>query len=216
MKKATWFGLAAAAVLGTGIARGEDVGREIAQLVAENQVAVFFPEEGWRVADGVEVKDGEGGTAAWAFVFANEGFGGEDVRGRVAAGEDGSDGESDLYAGTATVVTGGRDTDSLVFRIFRGLADWYQEGARGGWKGEAVRVGPGDIRWAPDAPAGAKGPGKGAAVRRAAAARKAAEGEEREGWNAERREAEAEAQAEAEAAAKARWAGAKDMVLRAE
>lgn len=213
MKSATWFGLAvAAAVLAGGAARGESVDQGVARGVAIEAVEQFFPGESWVAVDGVEIRDGEGGRAAWGFVFALEGsaqmfqFPEVALKGALAAGVDGTDGESELYASTATVVTGGKDTDSLVFRTFRGLADWYQEGLKSGWKGEVVRVGPGDIRWAAEAPSGARGAGKGAAVRKAAAAWKATVAEEREGWSAERRDAEAEAQAEAEAAAKARWA----------
>ena len=87
------------------------------------------------VADGVEIGDGDGGTAAWGFVFALEGSGYAEegaVRAAAAAGKRGDDGESDLYVETATVVTGGNDTDNLVFRTFRGLADWYQDWAAAG------------------------------------------------------------------------------------
>lgn len=207
-----WLMAVAATVAMAGTAGAEVVDGKLAEAVAAQAVSQFFPGEEWTLADGVEVKDGEGERAAWAFVCALQGSGYEDreaVGAAVAAGEDGTDGESELYANTATVVTGAKDTDSLVFRTFRGLAEWYQEGARGGWKGEAVQVGPGDIRWAPDAPTGARAAGKGAAVRKLAKARTAAAEEERDGWDAERRDAEAEAQAEAEAAAKARWSAAR-------
>lgn len=212
MMKNGWLMAVAATVAMAGTAGAEVVDGKLAEAVAAQAVSQFFPGEEWALADGVEVKDGEGERAAWAFVCALQGSGYEDreaLGAAVAAGEDGMDGESDLYASTATVVTGAKDTDSLVFRTFRGLAEWYQEGARGGWKGEAVQVGPGDIRWAPEAPAGARGPGKGAVVRKAAAARKAAVAEERASWDAERRDAEEEAEEEAAAAAKARWAAAR-------
>lgn len=202
-------------VLGGGLAWGAAVDAEIAEKVARDQVARFFPGEEWTVLDRVDVKGGEGETAAWGVVFANGEFQGS-VAERLAAGEDGMDGESGLYVETATVVTGGQDTDSLVFRTFRGLADWYQEGTKDGWRGEAVRVGAGDIRYAAPAPAGARGGGKLAALKKAAAARKAAVAAEREALPKDLQEAAAEADAEAAAAAKARWDAAASQVRQAQ
>jgi hypothetical protein len=113
-------------------------------------------------------------------------------------------------------VTGANDTDSLYFRHFRGLADWYQEGTKDGWRGEAVRLGAGDIRYAAPAPAGARGGGKLAALKKAAAARKAAVAAEREALPKDLQEAAAEADAEAAAAAKARWDAAASQVRQAQ
>lgn len=211
MMKNGWLMAVAATVAMAGTAGAEVVDGKLAEAVAAQAVSQFFPGEEWALADGVEVKDGEGERAAWAFVCALQGSGYEDreaVGAAVAAGEDGTDGESELYAHTATVVTGAKDTDSLVFRTFRGLAEWYQEGARGGWKGEAVQVGPGDIRWAPDAPAGARAAGKGATVRKAAAARKARQMADREALPDDLKTLSDEADAEAAEAAKARWGAA--------
>ena len=136
---------------------GGAVEQQVALSVAQDVVAKDFPGENWVKADAVSVSDGLGGIAAWAFVFALDGSAYAEegaVRAAVAAGECGDDGESDLYVSTATIVTGANDTDSLLFRHFRGLADWYQEGAKDGWKGEAVRLGAGDIRYAAPAPSG--------------------------------------------------------------
>lgn len=219
MKAAKWFGLAAAVVIGAGAAGASEVGQDVAQVVAGEQVETFFPGEGWVVADCVEVGDGEGGTAAWGFVFALEGSPLAEagaVRAAAAAGERGDDGESDLYAETATVVTGGQDTDSLVFRTFRGLADWYQDWAAAGGAGEVIRVGSGDIRFAASGPAGARGGGKIAAVRKAVAARKAQQAEERESLPDDLKALAAEGEAEAAAAAKGRWAEAAGAARHAE
>ena len=119
-----------------GGAMGVQIEQDVAQSVAAEGVEAVFPGEGWVPADAVAVSDGDGGVAAWGFVFALEGsaYAGEGaVRSAVEAGESGDDGESDLYVSTATIVTGANDTDSLYFRHFRGLADWYQEGAKDGW-----------------------------------------------------------------------------------
>ena len=145
------------ALMLAGGAMGAQIGQDVAQAVAAEGVEKAFPGEGWVPADAVAVRDGEGGVAAWGFVFALEGSAYAEegaVRAAVAAGEAGDDGESELYGSTATIVTGGNDTDSLVFRHFRGLAGWYQEGTKDGWRGEAVRLGAGDIRYAAPAPAG--------------------------------------------------------------
>lgn len=201
----------AGAVLACGVASGAQIGKDVAQSVAAEGVEAVFPGEGWGPADAVAVTDGEGGVAAWAFVFALEGsaYAGEGaVRAAVAAGEIGDDGESELYVSTATIVTGANDTDSLYFRHFRGLADWYQEGAKDGWRGEAVRLGAGDIRYAAPAPAGARGGGKLASLKKAAAARKAAAAAEREALPDDLKKLADEADAEAAAAAKARWGAA--------
>ena len=159
------------ALMLAGGAMGVQIGQDVAQSVAVKGVEAVFPGEGWVPADAVAVSDGEGGVAAWGFVFALEGsvYAEEGaVRAAVADGEVGDDGESELYVSTATIVTGANDTDSLYFRHFRGLADWYQEGTKDGWRGEAVRLGAGDIRYAAPAPAGARGGGKLAALKKAA------------------------------------------------
>lgn len=171
----------------------------------------FFPGEDWVVADCVEIGGGEGEMAAWGFVFAlaDSPYAAEGaVRAAVAAGERGDDGESDLYIETATVVTGGQDTDSLVFRAFRGLAGWYQEWATANGNGEVVRLGAGDIQFAAAAPAGARGPGKAAALRRTAKTRAEAKAAERESLPDDVKALEDQARAEADAAAKGRWAAA--------
>ena len=207
------------AALACGAARGAQIGQDVAQSVAAEGVEKVFPGEGWVPADAVAVSDGEGGVAAWGFVFALEGsaYAAEGaVRAAVADGEAGDDGESELYVSTATIVTGANDTDSLYFRHFRGLADWYQEGTKDGWRGEAVRLGAGDIRYAAPAPAGARGGGKLAALKKAAAARKAAVAAEREALPKDLQEAAAEADAEAAAAAKARWDAAASQVRQAQ
>ncbi|MBQ7252831.1 MAG: hypothetical protein IJS32_09570, partial [Kiritimatiellae bacterium] len=159
-------------LLAAAAASAAPVGMSVARAVAEEQVAAFFPGEAWRLADEVAAVDGDGNAAAYAFVFALSGgaYAADGaVRAAVAAGELGDDGESALYAETATVVTGANDTDSLVFRTFRGLADWYRQLAAGG-AGEAVFLGAGDIRFAPAAGVSAKSAGgtakAGAAVRR--------------------------------------------------
>lgn len=124
------------ALMLAGGAMGAQIGQDVAQAVAAEGVEKAFPGEGWVPADAVAVRDGEGGVAAWGFVFALEGSRYAEagaVRAAVADGEVGDDGESELYGSTATIVTGGNDTDSLVFRHFRGLADWYQEGTKDGW-----------------------------------------------------------------------------------
>ena len=207
------------AVLACGVAWGAQIGQDVAQAVAAEGVEKAFPGEGWVPADAVAVRDGEGGVAAWGFVFALDGSAYAEagaVRAAVANGEVGDDGESELYASTATIVTGGNDTDSLVFRHFRGLADWYQEGTKDGWRGEAVRLGAGDIRYAAPAPAGARGGGKLAALKKAAAARKAAAEAEREVLPDDLKKLSEEADAEAAAAAKARWGAAASRVRQAQ
>ena len=202
--------LVAAAAL-AGAAQGAAVDAAVAERVAVAQMEKVFPGEAWVKADCVRVEDGEGGAAAWGFVFALEGspYAAEGaVRAALAAGECGDDGESELYASTATLVTGANDTDSLVFRQFRGLAGWYAElvanEAKGG-SGAAVRLGPGDIRYAAAAPAGARGAGKLGALKKAAAQRKAARAAAAESLPDELKAAAAEADAEAAAVAKARW-----------
>lgn len=200
-------------------AMGAQIGQDVAQSVAAEGVEKAFPGEGWVPADAVAVRDGEGGVAAWGFVFALDGSAYAEagaVRAAVANGEVGDDGESELYASTATIVTGGNDTDSLVFRHFRGLADWYQEGVKDGWRGEAVRLGAGDIRYAASAPAGSRGGGKLAALKKAAAARKAAAEAEREVLPDDLKKLSEEADAEAAAAAKARWGAAASRVRQAQ
>ena len=190
---------------------GAQIGQDVAQSVAAKGVEAVFPGEGWVPADVVAVSDGEGGVAAWGFVFALEGSAYTEegaVRAAVADGEAGDDGESELYVSTATIVTGANDTDSLYFRHFRGLADWYQEGTKDGWKGEAVRLGAGDIRYAASAPAGARGGGKLAALKKAAAARKAAAAAERAALPDDLKRLAEEADAESDAAARARWSAA--------
>ena len=151
----------------------------VARAVAEERVAAFFPGETWRAVDGIAAVDGEGAPAAWAFVFAlADGPYAADgaVRAAVQAGSDGSDGESELYAATATVVTGANDTDSLVLRTFRGLADWYQAFAAADGAGELVRLGAGDIRFAASAGTTARSlAGRANALRRQAQARAAAQ-----------------------------------------
>lgn len=207
------------ALMLAGGAMGAQIGQDVAQAVAAEGVEKAFPGEGWVPADAVAVRDGEGGVAAWGFVFALDGSAYAEegaVRAAVADGECGDDGESELYASTATIVTGGHDTDSLVFRHFRGLADWYQEGTMDGWRGEAVRLGAGDIRYAAPAPAGARGGGKLAALRKAAGARKAAAAEEREALPDDLKKLAEEADAEAAAAAKARWGAAASRVRQAQ
>lgn len=207
------------ALMLAGGVMGAQIGQDVAQSVAAKGVEAVFPGEGWVPADAVAVSDGEGGVAAWGFVFALEGSAYAEegaVRAAVADGEAGDDGESELYVSTATIVTGGNDTDSLYFRHFRGLADWYQEGTKDGWRGEAVRLGAGDIRYAAPAPAGARGGGKLAALKKAAAARKAAVAAEREALPKDLQEAAAEADAEAAAAAKARWDAAASQVRQAQ
>ncbi|MBQ9345467.1 MAG: hypothetical protein IJT88_09670 [Kiritimatiellae bacterium] len=214
-KTMTWAMACVVATLACGAAWGAPVGQEVAQRVAEEGVETVFPGEGWVPADAVAVRDGEGGVAAWGFVFALEGSAYAEegaVRVAVADGEAGDDGESELYVSTATIVTGANDTDSLVFRHFRGLADWYQEGTLDGWRGEAVRLGAGDIRYGAGAPAGARGPGKAAALKKAAAARKAAVAAERDALPEYLQKAADEADADAAAAAKARWGAAEAQV----
>lgn len=201
----------AGAVAVCATAFGRAVEQQVALSVAQGVVEKVFPGESWVPADTVAVSDGEGGVAAWGFVFALEdsSYASEGaVRAAVAAGEAGDDGESDLYVSTATIVTGANDTDSLLFRHFRGLADWYQEGVKDGWRGEAVRLGAGDIRYAAPALAGARGGGKLAALKKAAAARKAAATAEREALPDDLKKLVDEADAEAAAAAKARWGAA--------
>lgn len=206
-------------VYGTDAAWAEGVGQDVAQAVAVEGVEKAFPGEGWVPADAIAVRDGEGGVAAWGFVFALEGSAYAEagaVRAAVVDGECGNDGESELYASTATIVTGANDTDSLVFRHFRGLADWYQEGTLDGWRGEAVRLGAGDIRYAAPAPAGARGGGKLAALRKAAEERKAAAAAERDALPDYLQKAADEADADAAAAAKARWGAAASQVRQAQ
>jgi hypothetical protein len=116
---------------------------------------------------------------------------------------------------TATVVTGARDTDSLVLRHFRGLPDWWQESVRSG--GGAMMLGAGDIRWVgPSAKAGAATRGGKAVAARGAAARKAAKSAaaeraarreaQREALPAEWRAKAAEGEADAQAAHRGAWA----------
>jgi hypothetical protein len=201
----------AGAVLACAAAMGAQIEKDVAQSVAVEGVEAVFPGEGWVPADAVAVADGMGGVAAWGFVFALEGSAYAEegaVRAAVAGGEIGDDGESELYVSTATIVTGANDTDSLYFRNFRGLADWYQEGTRDGWKGEAVRLGAGDIRYAAPAPAGARGGGKLAALKKAAASRKAAAAAEREALPDDLKKLAEQAAAESDAAARARWGAA--------
>ena len=219
MMKNGWLMAVVAALAMVETAGAEAVDGNLAEAVAEQVVAQFFPGEEWVEADCVEIGDGEGGRGAWGFVFALEGSPWAEagaVRAAAAAGERGDDGESDLYVGTATVVTGGQDTDSLVFRTFRGLADWYQDWAAAGGAGEVIRVGAGDIRVAAAAPAGARGGGKIAAVRKAVAARKAQQAEERESLPDDLKALAAEGEAEAAAAAKGRWAEAAGAARHAE
>jgi hypothetical protein len=199
------------AVLLAAAAHGAAVSADVARTVAEEQVASFFPGEAWTVSDCVQAVDGDGAPAAWAVVFAlSDGAYAADgaVRAAVQAGETGDDGESTLYAETATVVTGANDTDSLVFRTFRGLADWYQAFAASGGAGELVRLGAGDIRF--EAPSAATRGGKGrvSSLRKAAKARAAARAAEKEALPDELKALSGEAEAEAAAAAKARWGAA--------
>jgi len=202
---------AAMAVLAAGTARAEPIDAAVARAVAAEQVAAFFPGESWTPVDQVAAVDGEGTPAAWAVVFAlADGAYAADgaVRAAVQAGETGDDGESALYAETATVVTGANDTDSLVFRTFRGLADWYQAFAASGGAGELVRLGAGDIRFAASAGTAARGRSRPSALRREAQARAAARTAERESLSGEMKALADEAEAEAAAAAKARWGAA--------
>ena len=201
---------AAMAVLAAGTARAEPIDAAVARAVAAEQVAAFFPGESWLAVDQVAAVDGDGAPAAWAFVFAlADGAYAADgaVRAAVRAGEIGDDGESALYAGTATVVTGANDTDSLVFRTFRGLADWYQALAAADGAGEAVFLGAGDIRFEKKA-AGAAARGRVSPLRQEARARAAAQTAEKEGLSGEMKALAEEAEAEANAAAKARWGAA--------
>lgn len=207
------------AVLLAAAAHGATVSADVARTVAEEQVASFFPGETWTVSDCAQAVDGEGNAAAYGFVFALSGgaYAADGaVRAALAAGEDGSDGESALYAETATVVTGANDTDSLVFRTFRGLADWYQAFAASGGAGELVRLGAGDIRF--EAPSAATRGGKGrvSSLRKAAKARAAARAAEKEALPDEVKSLSGEAEAEAAAAAKARWGAAAAQTKEAE
>lgn len=212
MKK-SWLRMLAVAgiaglVYGTDTAWAEGVEQDVAQMVAEEQIASFFPGEEWVVADCVEIGGGEGETAAWGFVFAlaDSAYAADGaVRAAVTDGERGDDGESELYIDTATVVTGGQDTDSLVFRTFRGLSGWYQDWAAAGGAGEVVRVGSGDIRFAATALAGTRGGGKISAVRKAAKAQKARQAAEREALPDDLKALADQAAAESAAAAKGRW-----------
>ena len=201
-------------------ARAEAVPEAVALAVAQDTVMRSFPGEDWLCWGRAPVEDAQsdGETAAWAFFFANPGSGFETedaVREAILAGADATDGESGLYVSTATVVTGARDTDSLVLRHFRGLPDWWQESVRSG--GGAMMLGAGDIRWVgPSAKAGAATRGGKAVAARGAAARKAAKSAAAE--RASRREAQwaalpapwrqkaAEGEAEAQAAHRGAWA----------
>ncbi|MBR6022118.1 MAG: hypothetical protein IK066_06840, partial [Kiritimatiellae bacterium] len=178
MKRWYKLGVAVAAMAATvAQASADAVPEHVAQAVAEDTVARSFPGEDWTCWGRAAVEDAqtEGETAAWAFFFANPGSGFESedaVRAAILAGADGTDGESDLYASTATVVTGARDTDSLVLRHFRGLPDWWQESVRNG-TGGGMMVGSGDIRWV-GARLKAGVQAKSPAARRAASARQSA------------------------------------------
>lgn len=201
-------------------ARADAVPEAVALAVARDTVARSFPGEAWTCWGRAAVEDPatDGETAAWAFFFANPGSGFDSesaVRDAILAGADATDGESPLYSSTATVVTGARDTDSLVLRHFRGLPDWWQETVRSG--GSAMSVGPGDIRWVgPSAKAGAATLGGKPVAARAASARRAAKADaasraarEEASWSAyppSWREKAAEGEAEARAARRAAWA----------
>lgn len=206
------FLLSFSALLAAAAAFAAPVDEAVARAVAEERVSAFFPGENWRAVDRIAAVDGDGAPAAWAFVFAlADGAYAADgaVRAAVRAGEDGSDGESALYAGTATVVTGANDTDSLVFRTFRGLADWYQAFAAADGAGELVRLGAGDIRFASSSGAAARSAaGKASSLRKTAKARAAARAAERQSLPGDLRALAEEAETEAAAAARARWSAA--------
>ena len=220
MKRWYRFGVAVAAMAATMAGAGaEPIPADVAQAVAEDTVARSFPGEEWTCWGQAVVEDAqtEGETAAWAFFFANPGSGFETeeaVREAILDGADGTDGESGLYSSTATVVTGARDTDSLVLRHFRGLPDWWQESVRTGIGG-GMMVGPGDIRWV-GAPLKAGVQAKSVAARRAASARQKARslGAERAArraeqfadWPPEWQAKAEEAEAEAQEARKGAWA----------
>jgi len=197
------------ALLLAASALADPVDPALAEAVASRQVASFFPGEAWVAVDCVEAVDADGAADAWAVVFALEGSGFESpdaLQAAVLAGADGTDGESGLYAATATVVTGADDTDSLVFRTFRGLADWYQLRAASGGEGDVVRLGAGDIRFAPSsAAASRRGAPTAKALKKTASARAAKRAAEKEALPDELRELAETADEEAHAAAKARW-----------
>jgi hypothetical protein len=203
------------ALLAAAAASAAPVGMAVARAVAEEQVASFFPGEAWRLADEVAAVDGDGNAAAYGFVFVlSDGSYAADgaVRAAVAAGELGDDGESPLYAETATVVTGANDTDSLVFRTFRGLADWYGAWASADGAGTVVRLGAGDIRFAAEGAAASRSLGgrsrAAKALQAEARSRTAARAAEKEALPEDLKALADEAEAEAAAAAKARWGAA--------
>lgn len=200
-------------------ARAGSVPEAVALAVAQDTVVRSFPGEDWLCWGRAAVEDAQadGETAAWAFFFANPGSGFDSetaVREAILAGMDATDGESPLYVATATVVTGARDTDSLVLRHFRGLPDWWQESVRSG--GGAMLLGPGDIRWVgPSGKTGVATRGGKAVAARGAAARKAAKSaaaeraarheSQRQALPAEWRAKAAEGEAEAQAAHRGAW-----------
>lgn len=204
------IGILAAAGM-AGVCIGAEVDAETARGVAQEQVEKSFPGEEWVCWGATEVESAaaEGGRAAWAFFFGVRGSGWEDedtARAAVLEGMDGEDGESELYVNTATVLTGANDTDSLVYRHFRGVPGWWMETVRSG--GTAMMLNAGDVRRVTSvAPRGGSSPkAKLKAVRAARDAEAAARLESLpETW----REKAAEAAAEAAEAHRGAWAAAK-------
>jgi hypothetical protein len=197
------------AMAAAGAAWGELVDVEVARGVAQEQVERSFPGEAWVCWGDAEVESAAEGIAARAFFFGLAGSGWDDeeaVRAAVLAGMDGEDGESELYANTATVLTGANDTDSLVLRHFRGVPGWWMETVRSG--GTAMMLNAGDVRRVTSvAPRGGSSPK--AKLKAIRAARDAEAAARMESLPSAWREKAAEAEAEAAEAHRGAWAAAK-------
>ena len=70
MMKNGWLMAVVAALAMVETAGAEAVDGNLAEAVAEQVVAQFFPGEEWVETDCVEIGDGEGGRGAWGIVCA--------------------------------------------------------------------------------------------------------------------------------------------------
>lgn len=220
--KAFWTLGVIGGLCGGMLAQAEVIDVDVAQSVAEEQVARSFPDETWVCVDRADVDNVDGATASYAFFFAVAGSAWttpDALQTAVLAGEPFDDGESPLYANTATILTGANDTDSLVFRHFRGLPAWWAENLRaeaGGLEASTVMMSPGDFRPVQTTPAAQKrgirgwfknrqDTSKWTALKEEKAARKARRAEQEASMDENWQKQAQEGQKEAENAKKSRW-----------
>ncbi len=101
----------------------------IAQSVAIGQVQLSYPAFAWRLLDRVDLVDADKEPTAYAFLFAKADGDFQsmaDVQSHIAAAQPGwPDDDRFAFAQIATIITGARDTDALIFRHFRGIPEFY-------------------------------------------------------------------------------------------